>query len=94
MINTPLGPKLIMQQRELIWEIVNNPAEEAEKVAQGWHLHPAESIRASGKVAPATGADQVIANLKKQIEELQAQQARLLPQASPPEGPKDHPLSL
>lgn len=79
-IVTPLGPKLVMQQRELIWEIVNTPEEEAQMVADGWHLHPADAIRASGKTAPPTGADHVIAQLKRQIEELQAQAARLTTQ--------------
>lgn len=76
-INTPIGPKLIMQQRELIWQIANNSEEEAALLAAGWHQHPAESLRAAGKDAPATGADQVIADLRKKIEQLQAQQAAL-----------------
>lgn len=82
-INTPLGPKLIMQQRELIWRIVNNREEEAEALRLGWHSHPAEAMRAAGKEAPETGADQVIAELKRKIAELEAQKASLEPQAKP-----------
>lgn len=73
-INTPLGPKLIMQQREIIWQIVHTAEEEDREVAKGWHKHPADSMRAAGKEAPATGADHVIANLRRQIEQLQQQQ--------------------
>lgn len=76
-ITTPLGPKLIMQQKELIWRIVENPAEEAEALKEGWHLHPAEAMQAAGKEAPETGADRVIENLKKRIAELEAQRQSL-----------------
>ena len=73
-ISTPLGPKAIGEQRELIYKIVNNEAEEEQALAEGWHSHPSASIAASGKAAPPTGADQTIADLKRQIEKLQAQQ--------------------
>lgn len=76
-INTPYGPKVIMQQRELIWQICNNAAELEAAVEAGWHLHPAEAMRAAGKTAPATGADQVIAELKRKIAELEAQKTSL-----------------
>lgn len=82
-INTPMGPKLIMQQRELIWQLVHNAAEEKEARAQGWHLHPADAMRAAGKEAPETGADQVIGDLKKRIAELEAQKASLESVATP-----------
>lgn len=85
-INTPMGPKLIMQQRELIWMIVNNSAEEKQAVAEGWHHHPAEAMRAAGKQAPETGADQVIAELKRKIAELEAQKTNL-ELVSPPKAP-------
>lgn len=86
-IMTPLGPQRVMQQREIIYKIVNNPAEEKELIALGWHTHPAKAIQASGKEAPATGADQVIADLQRKIAELQSQQASLLSSQSsePPE---------
>lgn len=87
-INTPYGPKVIMQQRELIWRLVNNFEEETEALRAGWHSHPAEAIRAAGKEAPQTGADQVIADLKRRIEELQKQQAALEKSA-----PRSNPLS-
>jgi hypothetical protein len=76
-ITTPYGPKVIMQQRELIWQIAKNADEEAELRLAGWHGHPAEAMRAAGKEAPETGADQVIADLRKKIAELQAQQTSL-----------------
>jgi hypothetical protein len=77
MITTPMGPKVIMQQRELIWKIVENATEEDKFRSEGWHLHPAEAIRASGKTAPETGADQVIQDLRRKIAELEAQKTSL-----------------
>jgi hypothetical protein len=74
---TPMGPQRIMEQREIIHQIVNNYAEEQAAVAAGWHTHPSNAIRASGKEAPPTGADQVIADLQRKIKELEAQQKSL-----------------
>jgi hypothetical protein len=87
-ITTPFGPKVIMQQREMIWKIVSNAAEEASAVADGWHFHPAEAMRAGGKAAPETGADQVIADLKRKIQSLESQQASLEKETKP------NPLSI
>lgn len=84
-INTPMGPQRIMQQREIIHQIVNSREEEDRLVAQGWHTHPANAIRASGKDAPPTGADQMIAELQRKIAELQASQAALLASQAKPE---------
>ncbi len=44
-ITTPLGPKAVGEQRELIYEIVQNKAEEAVLLAEGWHTHPAPAMR-------------------------------------------------
>jgi hypothetical protein len=76
-ISTPLGPKTIMQQREMIYKIVNNYPEENRLVKEGWHLHPADALRAAGKDAPETGAAQVIDDLEKKIALLLAQKAAL-----------------
>lgn len=73
-VTTPYGPKQIGEQRELIYRIVNNAEEEAQARREGWHLHPAQAIAASGKVAPATGAEQTIEELKAEIARLQAKQ--------------------
>lgn len=93
LVVTPLGPQRIMQQREIIYQVVNSKAEEDELVNQGWHTHPANAIRASGKEAPATGADQVIADLQRKIAELQSQQAQLLGSKSDLPIIDDSPLS-
>lgn len=45
-MSTPMGAKMVGEQRELIWQIVQNPAEEKALRADGWHDHPAKSIRA------------------------------------------------
>jgi hypothetical protein len=73
-VTTPLGPKTIGEQRALIHRICNNPDEEEQAVKEGWHRHPSQAIAAAGKEAPATGAEQTIEALKKQIEELQKKQ--------------------
>lgn len=83
-IVTPLGPQRVMQQREIIYQIVNSAEEEKNLISQGWHTHPAKAIQASGKEAPATGADMVIVELQRKIAELQEQQAALL-SVKPPE---------
>lgn len=74
---TPYGPKEMGEQRELIYRIVNNPEEEGDAIASGWHLHPAQSIAASGKPAPSTGAEQTIEQLKAQILQLQTRQQQM-----------------
>lgn len=86
-ISTPMGPKLIMQQRELVNKIVNNEEEEKKLRAEGWHIHPAEAMRAAGRDAPATGADQVIEDLRKKIAELESQKASLERISPPPKNP-------
>jgi hypothetical protein len=82
-IATPVGPKSIGEQRELIHRIVKNEEEEIEALKEGWHLHPADAIRASGKEAPATGAEMTLAEVKRQIEQLQRQQMALEQRSKP-----------
>lgn len=76
-ITTPLGPKVIGEQRELIHKIVYNSSQEEEALKAGWHGHPSESIEASGKEPPPTGQEQTVAQLKAEIERLQKMQAKL-----------------
>lgn len=92
-IVTPLGPQRVMQQREIIYQVVNSPDEEKKLVEQGWHTHPANAMRAGGKDAPATGADQVIADLQRKIADLQAQQANLLATQKPETKPAPAPVT-
>jgi hypothetical protein len=76
-ITTPLGPKAIGEQRELIYKIVNSESEEEQALKDGWHSHPSEAIAASGKDAPSTGAAQTIAELERQIALLKRQKDAL-----------------
>ncbi len=46
LLQTPMGPKAVGEQRELIWKIVNSKAEHDEAIAEGWWDHPAKAIRA------------------------------------------------
>src|ERR1700681_1551501 len=52
-IMTPLGPKAVGLQTEIIHQVVADEAEEAALRAEGWHDHPAKAIAASGGEAPA-----------------------------------------
>lgn len=45
-ILTPMGPKPVGEQREMLHQIVVNAVEEAELVAEGWHDHPAKALKA------------------------------------------------
>lgn len=70
-IDTPRGPKTVGEQRELISIIVKDEKEEAIKISEGWHRHPARAIGASGKVAPMISSDEQIKELKAQMAVLQ-----------------------
>jgi hypothetical protein len=80
-INTPLGPKVIGMQKELISKVVQDAAEEAEATKLGWHLHPANAIAASGKTPPPVGSARTIDEINRQIEQLRAQKTLLELQA-------------
>lgn len=43
-ISTPLGPKEVGEQKELIYQVVNNSAEEQALRAEGWHDHAAKAV--------------------------------------------------
>lgn len=72
-ISTPMGPKEVGQQTEIIHRIVGNAADEKKLLAEGWHNHPAKAIAASGGEAPAMSSDQRIKDLEAQIAALQTE---------------------
>jgi len=72
-IVTPMGPKAVNEQRELVHVIVADEAEEKKYLALGWHNHPAKSLAAGGKAAPAMSSDSVISDQQAKIAELQLQ---------------------
>lgn len=41
---TPFGPKMLGEQREIIFRQVNDPDEEKALLLDGWHKHPADAI--------------------------------------------------
>ena len=77
-IMTPLGPKAVGEQREIIWQIVATPAEEKALRLAGWHDHPAKAIAAGGGVAPATSPANRIADLEAESAKLQAEKTGAL----------------
>ncbi len=54
-ITTPLGAKMVGEQKELINRIVTSIAEDEEAQAEGWHDHPAKAIRARVELKIAQG---------------------------------------
>lgn len=42
---TPLGPRELNEQKEMLHLIVNNQAEADAALAEGWHDHPAKALR-------------------------------------------------
>lgn len=44
-ITTPLGPKAVGEQRELLYQTVHSRAEEDAATAEGWWDHPAKAVR-------------------------------------------------
>lgn len=66
-------PKLVGEQREIIWQIAKDMVEEERLRADGWHDHPAKALAAAGKPVPAMSSDQRIRELEEQARTLQAQ---------------------
>lgn len=78
-IVTPMGPKMVGEQSELVWKIAENESEANELRAAGWHDHPSLATVAGGGKAPPVSAQQRIAELeaqaardKKELESLRA----------------------
>jgi hypothetical protein len=74
-IATPLGPQKVGEMFELITRIANDPTEEADLRAKGWHDHPSAAIAASGKEAPPTVTITRVPELEAEIKRLQEQLA-------------------
>lgn len=68
-------PKIVGEQRELVWKLAQNADEEAQLRAAGWHDHPAKALAAAGKPVPAVSSDQRIRELEAQAKSLQDQLA-------------------
>ena len=61
------------QLSEIVFEMVNNVAEEKALRDAGWHDHPARAIAASGGQAPAIASPERAAELRRRMEELEAE---------------------
>ena len=79
---TPFGPKMVGEQRGIIYRIVGNAQELREATAEGWHDHPAKAIAAANALrvergeaplpVPPISAASTISGLEKQLAEAQA----------------------
>ncbi len=61
------------EQREIIWQLVVNEAEEKELRSAGWHDHPARALAAAGKAAPMISPQQTIEEMKKKMAAMQVE---------------------
>lgn len=82
-ITTPLGAKVVGEQKELVWQIARDEQEEKDLLAAGWHRSPGLAIVAGGGKAPPMGLheqmqqmDQEKAAMLKELEELRAEKAK------------------
>lgn len=73
-IITPLGPKKLGEQLELIYQVASNKSEADALRKQGWHDHPSKAVAASGKEAPPVSPDQRIQDLEAEIARMKAEQ--------------------
>lgn len=74
---TPWGERrMVGEQREIVNKVVETQEEYDALVRQGWHKHPADAIRASGRVAPATVTAERISDIDQQIARLQEEKKR------------------
>lgn len=85
--NTPFGPKMLGEQRELIWQQVENESQLKAAIAAGWHDHPAKAHAAwnekhkndegfVARIVPRISADQTISAMEQELEELKAKLAK------------------
>lgn len=72
MLETPIGVKLINEQRALISAIAANATEEAALRAAGWHDHPSKANAKAGRAVAPQGASDRIAELEAEIRRLTA----------------------
>ncbi len=69
-ITTPIGPKAVGEQREIIYKIVNTPEEEKALRDEGWHNRPVAAMAISRGEAPPVSKDDQIAALQAQLAQL------------------------
>lgn len=74
-IATPMGPRKVGEQRELISKLAENAKEGAVLAKLGWHDHPAKAIAASGRKAPPMASKESVQTLEAQMADLAARLA-------------------
>ena len=92
-LSTPMGPKVVGEQSELITRLAGDPEEEEALRAAGWHDHPARAIEAGGGVAPPMVERNRERDLQKQIDALQLQLAAAQRASKPPPKEDEEPLA-
>lgn len=73
---TLFGPKMVNEQREIIFEVAQNERDAKRLTAEGWHDHPGDAIAArEGKSPPPRSPMQTISEKDAEIERLKAKLA-------------------
>ncbi|HKU52943.1 MAG TPA: hypothetical protein VJQ25_10780 [Nitrospira sp.] len=70
-ITTPIGPKAVGEQREIIHKVVGSKEEEEELRAAGWHDRPSHAAALGRGEAPPISKDEEIARLQAELAKLQ-----------------------
>lgn len=72
-VMTPMGPRMVGEQRELVYQIVNNPVEEEELLAAGWHKDPRKAVAIGAGAPLPEDPNETIARLEAEIRKMQVE---------------------
>lgn len=64
---TPFGPQETRAVTEVKYTVVHNGEEERQALAQGWHKHPADALKAGGKPYPARTSEVRVVDLEEEL---------------------------
>ena len=63
-ISTPMGPKEVGRQTEIVWKTVNNEREHRALLAEGWHETPVDAAAVAGGRTPEDEAEELNEQIK------------------------------
>lgn len=74
-IMTPMGPRKVGEQKQLIDKVVSNQIELDEALANGWHKTPAAAVAIRNGETPVKTQSETIEDLEARIRELQLEKS-------------------